>query len=175
MFVNTCIRWVIFIRGLKFNYDHVSMNISSGYFLKNLKACMVFWMDVLNEGCRILVTQSDVMVEGWLYFLTFCLLLTGHIVKGVTLHLAISPHPAILVFRKSWKQRRFQSWSFREVGRPTYQGLSVLRDHRRQSRLRLMGEAKVSVGHWSDVLGRLSLRLISSIKMMQKEMRASFN
>lgn len=69
-----------------------------------------------------------------------------------------------LFLGKKSEHGRCHSRSIREVGWPTYQGPCVLRDHRRQSRLKLMGETGVSVGHQSDVLRRLSLRLISSIK-----------
>lgn len=45
----------------------------------------------------------------------------------------------------------------------------VLGEGHRQSWRGLRREAGVSVGHWSDVLGRLSLWLISSIKAMEKK------
>lgn len=57
---------------------------------------------------------------------------------------------------------------------PCCQGLSVLREGSRQSWVGLMGKIRVSVGHQSDVLRRLSLRLISSIRAMQKRDGSAF-
>lgn len=57
---------------------------------------------------------------------------------------------------------------------PRIRVFSLLREGLRQSWIGLMRTSSVSVGHKSDVLRRLGLRLISSIKAMQKRDASAF-